>query len=212
MSDWIREVKEPGAVYRVPLKHIFMSMCSKQKGLEEKCELLAEEMKLVVISNLYGFNDFLLRGFTVANAGKLEILFKFGNLKNHYQDDRPKIHSSRESYDVFHPYLAGLQVEKLAVLYMNQANKKIKVVIEASGDTAGCIFPQQQVYKRATVLGAKSIILAHNHPSNNLTPSSSDKRLTKKTKEACGYLGFQLLDHIIVGNDGYYSFADEGEL
>jgi DNA repair protein RadC len=79
----------------------------------------------------------------------------------------------------------------------------------SSGGITGTVVDTRLLMKRALELLSTSIVLIHNHPSGNLTPSDEDKKLTKKLKEATSSLDIHLLDHLIISNKGYYSFADE---
>ena len=82
----------------------------------------------------------------------------------------------------------------------------------STGGITGTVADPRVILKKALEENATSIILSHNHPSGNINPSREDISLTKKIKEAASYLDITVLDHIIIGNDKYYSFADSGEL
>jgi DNA repair protein RadC len=82
----------------------------------------------------------------------------------------------------------------------------------SSGGITGTVFDMRLVFKDAILLESTNIILCHNHPSGNLTPSESDKDLTCKTQEAGKLMNIEVLDHLIIAEHGYYSFADEGLL
>ena len=101
-------------------------------------------------------------------------------------------------------------VECFMVVYLNRANKIIQYEIVSEGGITGTVADPRIILKKALDHHAVSIILCHNHPSGNLKPSKSDELLTSKIKSAAGYLDIQVLDHIIVSEDGYYSFSDEG--
>jgi len=102
--------------------------------------------------------------------------------------------------------------EVFAVLFLNRANKINHFQIVSEGGTTGTVADPRVILKKALEEDAVSIILCHNHPSGSLKPSKADEVLTDKIKEAAGYLDIKVLDHIIVSDDGYYSFADEGLL
>jgi len=95
---------------------------------------------------------------------------------------------------------------------LNRSNKIIKKVLISEGGITGTVADPKRIFKAAIEQNATSIILCHNHPSGNIKPSDADIKLTKKLKEAGSFLDISILDHIIMGDDTFYSFADEGIL
>lgn len=102
--------------------------------------------------------------------------------------------------------------EVFAVLFLNRANKINHFEIISEGGMTGTIADPRIILKKALEEDAISLILCHNHPSGSLKPSRADEELTHKIKEAAKYFDIKVLDHLIVSDDGYYSFADEGIL
>lgn len=102
--------------------------------------------------------------------------------------------------------------EVFAVLFLNRANKINHFQIISEGGITGTVADPRVILKRALEEDAVSLILCHNHPSGSLKPSRADEELTKKIKEAATYFDIKVLDHLIVSDDGYFSFADEGIL
>jgi DNA repair protein RadC len=102
--------------------------------------------------------------------------------------------------------------EVFAVIFLNRANKINDFKIISEGGITGTVADPRVILKRALEEDAVSIILCHNHPSGSLKPSKADEELTYKIKEAAKYFDIKVLDHLIVGDDGYYSFSDEGIL
>ena len=102
--------------------------------------------------------------------------------------------------------------EVFAVLFLNRANKINHFEIVSEGGITGTVADPRIILRKALEHDAVNIILCHNHPSGSLKPSRADEDLTKKIKEAARLLDIAVLDHIIVSEDGYYSFADEGIL
>lgn len=109
-------------------------------------------------------------------------------------------------------HLQDYGFEVFAVAYLNRSNKIKHFEIISKGGITGTIADPRIILKKAIELEACSIVLSHNHPSGNLKPSKSDVEITQKIKSASSYLDIQVLDHIIVSEEGYYSFADEGLL
>ena len=121
----------------------------------------------------------------------------------------------RSSADIAHYLQAKLKDfrhEVFAVLFLNQANKINHFEIVSEGGITGTVADPRIILKKALEEDAVNIILCHNHPSGSLKPSRVDEELTKKIKEAARFLDIRVMDHIIVSDDGYYSFADEGLL
>lgn len=125
---------------------------------------------------------------------------------------RVKITSSKDAFDLFQSLIADLPHEEFWVLLLDRANQVIEYFQLSSGGTAGTVMDVKIILKRAIDKLSHGIIIAHNHPSGNREPSESDKQITKKLKDAAKLLDIQLLDHIVVANKQYFSFADEGLL
>jgi DNA repair protein RadC len=102
--------------------------------------------------------------------------------------------------------------EVFAVLYLNRANKINHFEIVSEGGITGTVADPRIILRRALEEDAVNLILCHNHPSGSLKPSRADEQLTAKIKEAAKFLDITVLDHIIVSDDGFFSFADEGLL
>lgn len=125
-------------------------------------------------------------------------------------NEKPKIAGSRDVYDLIKSDLLDIAHEEFWILLLNRANRVIKKAQVSQGGVAGTVADPKIIYKLALDELASGIILAHNHPSGNLTASQADLDLTKKLKEAGKLLDIQVLDHLIVAGQKYFSFADEG--
>jgi DNA repair protein RadC len=122
------------------------------------------------------------------------------------------IKSSKDIYAVLLADLSDLISEEFWIIYLNHRNKIIGKEKISSGGLTATIVDLRMLFKGAIERLATSIILAHNHPSGTLKPSQADIKLTNKIKEAGHILDVQVLDHLIISDTGYYSFADEGML
>ena len=121
-----------------------------------------------------------------------------------------KLNSSASVFDLMQPLLGDLDHEEFWILLLNNANKlKYKWQLSIGGITATLV-DVRLIYKKAIEMGATSIILCHNHPSGNLKPSQSDIILTKKVIKGASLLDVKILDHVIITETSFYSFADEG--
>lgn len=123
---------------------------------------------------------------------------------------RDKILTSRDVFEFFYPQLADLPHEEFWILLLNRANNIIHKVNISRGGISGTIVDVRIILKIAIENLATSIVLCHNHPSGNIMPSQSDTELTKNLKQAAALVEIQVLDHIIIGENAYYSFSDEG--
>jgi DNA repair protein RadC len=122
------------------------------------------------------------------------------------------ITSSRDAANYLQALLRDQLREVFAVLFLNRANKINHFEIVSEGGITGTVADPRIILKKALEQDAVSLILCHNHPSGSLKPSKADEELTKKIKEAAHYFDIKILDHVIVSEAGYYSFADEGIL
>lgn len=125
---------------------------------------------------------------------------------------RDKITSSKDVFDILNPILIDLPFEEFWLLILNRANLVIKKEMISRGGVSGTVVDTKIIFKAAIENYASSIIICHNHPSGNLKPSEADIRITKNIKEAGKLMEIPLLDHLIVAENGFYSFADEGML
>ena len=123
-----------------------------------------------------------------------------------------KIASSNDAFELLHAELSDLNTEEFWIILMNRANKVIKKIRISSGGISGTVADLRVIFKAAIDNLASAIILAHNHPSGNLKPSQADINLTKKIKNSGNILDIPVLDHIIIAENSYFSFADEGLL
>ncbi len=127
-------------------------------------------------------------------------------------EEKPRISSSKDIYDLLKSELLDLPHEAFWIVLLNRANRVIKKQQISHGGVAGTVADPKIIFKMALEELASGVILAHNHPSGNLTASQADIDLTKKLKESGKLLEIQVLDHIIVAGKNYLSFADEGML
>ncbi len=125
-------------------------------------------------------------------------------------NEKSQVKDSKSAYILFQKELGDLNYENFCIILLNRANKVLKTVRISDGGITGTVVDQRKVFKIALDNNATSLILGHNHPSGQLTPSTADIDLTRKLKAAGETLDLQVLDHIIVGDGNYYSFADEG--
>jgi DNA repair protein RadC len=124
----------------------------------------------------------------------------------------PKITSSKAVFEVMQPLIGELQHEEFWILYLNNSNKIIEKSQQSKGGLTGTLVDVRLVLKKALELNVTAIILSHNHPSGKLKPSNADKLLTNKLKIASETMDIKVLDHVIITENDYFSFADENLL
>ena len=123
-----------------------------------------------------------------------------------------EVKDSKDSFERFLPYIDDMRQEHFLVLYLNQSNHPLKVECISNGGTTHVIADPKLIFKNALNLRATCLVLGHNHPSGNPRPSENDRQLTKKLVAAGKLLDINVIDHIIIGNERYYSFRDHGEM
>lgn len=123
--------------------------------------------------------------------------------------ERKKIQSSRDFYNLFEPYLIDLPHEEFWITLLNNANKVIEIKRLTQGGTTQSVVDIPMLLKFAIEKSAISIAVAHNHPSGQLNASRQDRDITTKIQKGCEAVGIRFLDHIIVAQGNYVSFADE---
>lgn len=126
--------------------------------------------------------------------------------------ERPRISGSRDAFQVIAPLLTDLHHEEFWLLLLNKANEVFARERLSTGGMSGTVVDVKLAYKTALDARAAGLIAIHNHPSGSLQPSQADVELTRKLRQAGTVLDMPLLDHLIVSERGYYSFADEGTL
>ncbi len=125
-----------------------------------------------------------------------------------------KLESARECYEVLKPLFADCMDhhEEFRIILVNRRNLVIGTHLVGQGGLTATVADVQIILQAAILSNCTSIVLAHNHPSGNLQPSKSDVDLTERCKYVLKYMGLNLLDHLILTSEGYYSFADQGIL
>ena len=126
--------------------------------------------------------------------------------------EKPKITSSKDCFNLMKPVIADLEHEEFWVLFLNNANKVLAQTQISKGGLTATVVDVRLLFKRSLELSSVGLIVCHNHPSGKLQPSNADKQITQKIKQAGVTLDIKLLDHLIITENNYFSFADEGVL
>lgn len=153
------------------------------------------------------------KGIGEAKAVTIAAAMEMGRRRRGEDEQKTtKISSSKDVFDVLQPVIGELQHEEFWILYLNNANKILQSSQLSKGGLTGTLVDVRIVMKKALEIGAVGLILAHNHPSGTLKPSGEDKAVTEKLKKAATALDIKVLDHLIITQKDYYSFADKGIL
>jgi DNA repair protein RadC len=154
-----------------------------------------------------------VKGIGVAKAVTVTAALELGRRRQASVSlEKAVITSSKDMAAYLQNVLGDYKQEVFAVIFLNRANKINHLQIMSKGGLTGTVVDPRVILKKALEEDAVSLILSHNHPSGNLTPSRADQQVTQQIKEAAKFFDIKLLDHIIVSDMGYYSFADEGML
>ncbi len=156
-----------------------------------------------LIKNFKGIGE--AKAITIAAAMELGLRRKYSGYK-----DKPQIQSSSDAHLLLAPHLMDLQHEEFWMMFLNRANKVTHKEQLSKGGVAGTVVDAKLIFKRALEVQASGIILAHNHPSGNLKPSQQDISITNQLRDAAKLLDMSILDHLIIAENQYFSFADEG--
>jgi len=153
-----------------------------------------------------------ISGIGPAKAITIIAAIELGGRRKKVETTNNFIQSSNDAYCYFRPLLQDKQYEEFWVLLLNRNNKILKAEKVSDGGISYTVADPKRIFKSALENSASHLLLCHNHPSGNLEPSSADHNLTKKLIAAAKNLDMTIIDHIIVTDRGYYSFADEGQI
>jgi DNA repair protein RadC len=205
--------KGPSALSNSELLAILLNAGTRNRSAVE----LAQDILKLGKDNLAELGKLSIRDLTkVRGIGQAKAILLVAALelgrRSQAQEARTKVNFSG-SADVaayLKPLLRDYRHEVFAVLFLNRSNRINHYQIISEGGITATVADPRIILKKALEENAVSIILCHNHPSGSLKPSKADEELTFKIRDAARYLDIKLLDHIIVSDDGYFSFADEG--
>jgi DNA repair protein RadC len=190
-------------------------------GTQDKSAVdLAKELLAAVGNNLQKLArlsvkemvNLKIKGLGPAKAITIAAALELGVRRSMADNKKEIIQSSRDIANYLKAQLQYKKHEVFAVVFLNRSNKINHYEIISEGGITGTVADPRIILKKALEHDAVSLVLCHNHPSGSLRPSRQDEELTNKIKEASKYFDIKVLDHIIVSEEGYYSFADEGIL
>jgi DNA repair protein RadC len=171
------------------------------------------ENKISALAKMNIHDLMKIKGIGEARAITIMAALELGRRrKEEGKEVRTAITSSQHAYDEMMPYMLDLRHEEFWILLLNRSNQIIKPIQVSSGGISGTVADIRIIFKFAIEHLASAIILVHNHPSGQLTPSQADKTITQQMKAAGKILELPILDHLIFSDHGFFSFADEGLL
>ena len=205
--------KGPSSLSDADLLAILISSGTKERSAID----LAKDILKLAHNNLHELGRLSIKelqktkGIGEARAITLAASLELGRRRQIGEGlQRPTLQQSRDAADILIPLMRDLNHEMFYVLYLNQANRLIRYEDISSGGQTGTVADIRIILKNTLLNNANQLIIAHNHPSGNLTPSSADKELTRKLKEAASFMDIKLLDHLIIAGVSYLSMSDEG--
>jgi len=207
--------KTPAALSDVELLAILIGTGTRQLSAVDLARIIytSVNQNITDLSRLTIKDMMKFKGIGEAKAINIAAALELGR-RRRFKDSisRKKITSSRDAFELMHPILSDNNYEEFWIITLNRGNMINRTHRISEGSIAGTVADPKKIFKMALEDNASSVILCHNHPSGNLTPSKMDIEITRKCKSAGDFLEMQVIDHIIVGHDNYYSFADEGAL
>ena len=168
---------------------------------------------LIALSNLTLDDLMQHKGIGKAKAITIMAALELGKRRRAAEATVPaEVKDSKDAYERFLPHIDDMKQEHFLVLFLNQSNHALDVRCISNGGTTHVIADPKVIFQNALKLNATCIIVGHNHPSGNPRPSTDDRKLTQKLVAAGKLLDITVKDHIIIGNERYYSFLDHGEM
>lgn len=194
---------------------ILMGSGSKNESAVDLAKRILKAAKdnLIELSKL-GVKDLIkFKGVGEAKAISIIAALELGKRRRREEAiEKKKIGSSVDVFEYFAGIIGDANYEAFYILLLNRANKIIREIQISEGGFSGTVADPKKIFKIALEQNASAIILCHNHPSGNIKPSDADIKLTQKLKNAGEMLDLPVIDHIILGDENYFSFADEGKL
>jgi DNA repair protein RadC len=191
---------------------ILLRTGSRNENVIEMSQRILSTFNLSKLSDLTINELCSIKGVGVAKALQIKAIFELNKRIDLVTKNITKISSSKNVFDLMKPILENKKQEHFYVLHLNSKNEILSKKLIAIGTLNSVLIHPREIFKEAIRESAQNIILVHNHPSGDQTPSLSDKEITTKIEKASEIIGIDLLDHIIIGQDKWFSFDDEGEI
>ncbi len=168
---------------------------------------------IVALGKLSEHDLMQVKGIGPAKAVTISAAMELGRRRRSFESPmKSRLTRPKEIFEYFNPEFENLNHEEFWIILLRRNLSIIKKERISIGGLHGTVVDVTKIMKQAVENEASSLVLAHNHPSGNLSPSSQDLDITKKIVDACKIFGISVLDHLIITDQGFYSFADEGQL
>jgi DNA repair protein RadC len=194
---------------------ILMRIGTRNKSaLDVAKELMSEnDQSLAMLSKRSVHQLMQIKGIGEAKAVSIAAALELGRRRNTENAiAKGQITCSVDAYDVLHPRMRDLTQESFWIILLDRRSKIIAIEEIHVGGMSAMVVDPKVIFQKALERKACSVILSHNHPSGATSPSTEDIRLTEKIKSAGSFMDIKVLDHVIIGEGAYYSFADEGKM
>lgn len=152
------------------------------------------------------------KGIAKAKSVRIIAALELGQRKRTHNESAEYIKGSGDVYQIMYPFMSDLAFEEFWVLFLNHSNKIIAKTKVSQGGITATVVDVRIILKKALTCNATGIVLCHNHPSGSIKPSRADKQLTDRLKSAADIMDIRLLDHLIITEQDYFSFADNALL
>jgi len=223
IKEWAEEdrpreklfLKGAGALSESELLAIIMGSGSQsESAVELAMRILSSVSNNVAELSRLGIPELMkFKGIGQAKAITIVAAIELGKRRQQSEGlQRKTITASRDAFEIMQPLLGYLAYEEFWIITLNRSNKVKRTHCISEGGVEGTVADPKKIFKLALDDNASSVILCHNHPSGGLTPSETDKKITRKCKEAGIFLDLTVLDHLIIAGNEYFSFADNGIL
>ncbi|WP_406656892.1 DNA repair protein RadC [Methanolobus sp. ZRKC2] len=201
----------PEALSNAELLAIILRTGSRKENVINMCSRIFSEYSLKQLSQANIKQLMQIHGIGAAKAAQIAAVFELARKLEGFTDKpKRKIRNPADVYSLLYPKMREQKKEKLVALFLDTKNQVIRDEVISIGTLNANIVHPREVFKAALMESCASVILSHNHPSGDPTPSIEDITVTEKLVEGGKLLGIDVLDHVVIGDGGYVSLKDEG--
>jgi DNA repair protein RadC len=201
----------PESLSNAELLGIILRTGTKEENVVNLCSRILSEynIKQLSLANISRLME--IHGIGKVKAAQITAVFELSRrLETFAEEPKKKISSPKDVYSLMYPRMREQKKEKFIMLYLDTKNQVLKEEVVSIGSLNSSIVHPREVFKSALMESSASVIMIHNHPSGDPSPSKEDVMVTQKMVEGGKLLGIEVLDHIIIGDGRYISLKDEG--
>lgn len=201
----------PESLSTAELLAVVLRTGTRKENVVNMCQRIFSEYNVKQLSQAQISKLMQIYGIGPTKAAQIAAVFELARkLERHVDGPKRKIRSPADVYSMLYPGMREQKREKLVVLYLDTKNQVLKEEVVSIGSLNSSIVHPREVFKSALMESSASVIISHNHPSGDPTPSKEDIAITEKLIEGGKILGIDVLDHVIIGDGRYVSLKDEG--